>query len=50
MNNLGHISRIFKNHLIVSIQTDGAMFSVLVKQILHDVDDTETFVMAIFGE
>ena len=50
MNNLRPISRIFKNHQIVSIQIDGAMFVVLVKQILHDVDDTEIFVMASFVE
>ena len=50
MNNLGPISWIFENHQIVSIQTDGAMVFVLVKQILHNVDDTEIPVMTCFGE
>ena len=50
MNDLGAISRIFKNHQVVSIQADGAMFFMLVEQILHDVNDTEVSMMTPFGE
>ena len=50
MNKLWPISRILKNNQIVCIQSDDAMLFVLVKQILHDVDDTEIWVKTPFGE
>ena len=50
MNNLWSISLIFESHQVVSIQTGVAMFSVLVKEILHNVDSTEVSVMAFFRE
>ena len=45
MNDLGSISRIFKK-LPSNEQTDGAVFFMLIKQILHDVNDDHVFHMS----
>ena len=50
MADLGSISGILEHHYVVSIQTDGSMKLVLVKQILNDIDDADVSMMAAFGK
>ena len=50
MNNLGSISWIFKNHQVMGIQTNGAMFFLLIKQILHYVNNAQILMVTSFCE